>query len=387
MNKYIIAIVLCCSITSCIKDEAQNQECDIESAWIEGQEYEKNFYQIAEMRKDNISSAETNITFTVRSLISLPTQIPVKFKITDGATIEPANGSMQDFTEGPVTYTVTSEDGQWKRTYKVAFSEPVLSKSKFSFENVDTLKGGLFKENYYHVFYDFDQIGEKQMFWATGNAGFALSQLDNSGPDQFPSYRADNGFNGKCACLQTLSTGVFGQAMHKPIAAGNLFLGKFIVEYAASESLKATAFGLPWDKEPVRVTGYYKYKPGKEVINYMEEVIPDRTDEASAYAVFYRNLDEKGEKYTLDGEAVSELDKLMDNPQVYKVARVPALPPTDQWRHFEMFFEGKDAPDDMVAKKEFSLAIVFSSSVRGAWFEGAIGSTLYVDEVEVSYEK
>jgi hypothetical protein len=258
---------------------------------------------------------------------------------------------------------------------------------KFSFENVDTLKGGLFKENYYHVFYDFDQIGEKQMFWATGNAGFALSQLDNSGPDQFPSYRADNGFNGKCACLQTLSTGVFGQAMHKPIAAGNLFLGKFIVEYAASESLKATAFGLPWDKEPVRVTGYYKYKPGKEVINYMEEVIPDRTDEASAYAVFYRNLDEKGEKYTLDGEAVSELDKLMDNPQVYKVARVPALPPTDQWRHFEMFFEGKDAPDDMVAKKEFSLAIVFSSSVRGAWFEGAIGSTLYVDEVEVSCEK
>ena len=356
MNKYIIAIVLCCSITSCIKDEAQNQECDIESAWIEGQEYEKNFYQIAEMRKDNISSAETNITFTVRSLISLPTQIPVKFKITDGATIEPANGSMQDFTEGPITYTVTSEDGQWKRTYKVAFSEPVLSKSKFSFENVDTLKGGLFKENYYHVFYDFDQNGEKQMFWATGNAGFALSQLDNSGPDQFPSYRADNGFNGKCACLQTLSTGVFGQAMHKPIAAGNLFLGKFIVEYAASESLKATAFGLPWDKEPVRVTGYYKYKPGKEVINYMEEVIPDRTDEASAYAVFYRNLDEKGEKYTLDGEAVSELDKLMDNPQVYKVARVPALPPTDQWRHFEMFFKGKDAPDDMVAKKEFSLA-------------------------------
>ena len=239
----------------------------------------------------------------------------------------------------------------------------------------------------YKEFYELDQNGEKQMFWATGNAGFALSQLDNSGPDQFPSYRADNGFNGKCACLQTLSTGVFGQAMHKPIAAGNLFLGKFIVEYAASESLKATAFGLPWDKEPVRVTGYYKYKPGKEVINYMEEVIPDRTDEASAYAVFYRNLDEKGEKYTLDGEAVSELDKLMDNPQVYKVARVPALPPTDQWRHFEMFFEGKDAPDDMVAKKEFSLAIVFSSSVRGAWFEGAIGSTLYVDEVEVSYEK
>ena len=380
----LLALHFLCS--SCIKDEPKNMECDVVEAWVEGDGLAQYFIRESDMRISDVPSGEERLTFIVRDLNTLPA-MPVQFTLTPGATVSPANGSSQDFTNGPVTYTVTSEDGQWKRTYKVAFSEPVLSKSKFSFENVDTLKGGLFKENYYHVFYDFDQIGEKQMFWATGNAGFALSQLDNSGPDQFPSYRADNGFNGKCACLQTLSTGVFGQAMHKPIAAGNLFLGKFIVEYAASESLKATAFGLPWDKEPVRVTGYYKYKPGKEVINYMEEVIPDRTDEASAYAVFYRNLDEKGEKYTLDGEAVSELDKLMDNPQVYKVARVPALPPTDQWRHFEMFFEGKDAPDDMVAKKEFSLAIVFSSSVRGAWFEGAIGSTLYVDEVEVSYEK
>lgn len=387
MNKYIIAIVLCCCIISCIKDEPQNNECDIESAWIEGEEYEEYFYQTAEMRKVSISSTETNIQFTVRSIPMLPTQIPVHFKITPGATITPANGSMQDFRGGPVTYTVTSEDGKWVRSYIVSFTEPVLPKNKFSFENVDTLKGGLFKENFYHAFYDFDQKGEKQAFWASGNAGFALSQIDDSGPEQFPTYQEEKGYDGKCVRLQTMSTGVFGQVMHKPIAAGNLFLGKFIIDYAASETLKATAFGLPWDKEPLRITGYYKYKPGEKMINYMEEVIPDRTDEASAYAVYYRNLDEKGEKYTLDGISVAELDKLMDNPQVYKVARVPALPPTDQWKRFEMFFEGKDAPDNMVAKKEFSLAIVFSSSIRGAQFEGAIGSTLYVDEVEVSYEK
>jgi hypothetical protein len=52
-----------------------------------------------------------------------------------------------------------------------------------------------------------------------------------------------------------------------------------------------------------------------------------------------------------------------------------------------MFFEGKDAPDDIVTAQGFNLALVFSSSIRGAQFEGAIGSTLYVDEVEVSYEK
>ena len=32
--------------------------------------------------------------------------------ITPGATIEPANGSVQDFTEGPVVYVVTSQDGE-----------------------------------------------------------------------------------------------------------------------------------------------------------------------------------------------------------------------------------------------------------------------------------
>jgi len=30
---------------------------------------------------------------------------------------------------------------------------------------------------------------------------------------------------------------------------------------------------------------------------------------------------------------------------------------------------------------------VFSSSKDGAQFEGAVGSTLYIDEVEISYEK
>jgi hypothetical protein len=52
-----------------------------------------------------------------------------------------------------------------------------------------------------------------------------------------------------------------------------------------------------------------------------------------------------------------------------------------------MFFEGKDADNKEVADNKFNLALVFSSSKDGAKFEGAIGSTLYVDEVEISFEK
>ena len=383
----MITFVLCCCMISCIKDEAPNNECDIESAWVEGAELEKLFYKPAEMRKENISSTETSITFIVRSMAMVPTEIPVNFKITDKASIEPASGSLQDFTKGPVTYTVTSEDGQWNRTYKVAFTEPILPKSKFSYEYADTAEGGIFIMNKYHRFYELDENGEKLRFWASGNPGFALSLFSGAGPKQFPTYRTENGFEGNGVRLQTMYTGDFGKGMGKPIAAGNLFLGRFILDHAMMDPLKATEFGVQWDRDPLRITGYYKYKPGSKYTNAAMEVIPDCIDEASIYAVFYNNIDPDGNQYFLDGEDVADLDKIIDNPQVYKVARVPSLPPTDQWTRFEMFFEGRDAPEELVANKNCNLAIVFSSSKNGAQFEGAIGSLLYIDEVEVSYEK
>jgi hypothetical protein len=387
MNKVMITFVLCCCMISCIKDEAPNNECDIESAWVEGAELEKLFYKPAEMRKENISSTETSITFIVRSMAMVPTEIPVNFKITDKASIEPASGSLQDFTKGPVTYTVTSEDGQWNRTYKVAFTEPILPKSKFSYEYADTAEGGIFIMNKYHRFYELDENGEKLRFWASGNPGFALSLFSGAGPKQFPTYRTENGFEGNGVRLQTMYTGDFGKGMGKPIAAGNLFLGRFILDQAMMDPLKATEFGVQWDRDPLRITGYYKYKPGSKYTNAAMEVIPDCIDEASIYAVFYNNIDPDGNQYFLYGEDVADLDKIIDNPQVYKVARVPSLPPTDQWTRFEMFFEGRDAPEELVANKNCNLAIVFSSSKNGAQFEGAIGSILYIDEVEVSYEK
>ena len=387
MNKVMIAFVLCCCMISCIKDEAPNNECDIESAWVEGPELEKLFYETAEMRKENISSTETSITFVVRSMLMVPKQIPVNFTITDKASIEPASGSLQDFTNGPVIYTVTSEDGQWKRTYKVAFAEPVLPKSKHSFELADTAEGGIFIRNWYHQFYEIDESGETQRLWASGNPGFALTLFSGAGPEEFPTYMSDAGYEGNCVRLETMSTGELGKSMGKPIAAGNLFLGKFNVDMSAIEPLKATEFGVRWDREPVRVTGYYKYKPGKDFTNSDMEIDPNRTDEANIYAVFYRNVDADGKPYVLYGGDVADLDKILDNLLVYKVASVSSLPPTDQWTRFEMFFEGEDAPAEIVANKGCNLAIVFSSSKGGAQFEGAIGSILYVDEVEVWYEK
>lgn len=146
-----------------------------------------------------------------------------------------------------------------------------------------------------------------------------------------------------------------GEFVKKPIAAGSLFLGKFLVEHVMSNPLKATQFGVPNGKEPVRIIGWYKYKPGEKFTDKDMNVFPDRTDEASIYAVYYRNVDDAGNSYFLDGKDVEDLDKLLENPKVYKIARVASLPATDTWTQWEMFFEVKDAPDDIVAAQGFAI--------------------------------
>jgi hypothetical protein len=390
-RNYLWLIALCCwCLTSCIKDEALGKECDIKSAWVEGEEYEQYFYQTSEM-KNEVGSAETSITFAVRSMLSLSKQIPLQLKITDGATVSPASGSVQDFTKGPVTYTVTSQDGQWQRHYTVIFREASLPAEVFSFENVETqtertLLGGT-KEM--HVFYEQVSSAEeetKKYCWGTGNPGAALL-VTGSKPENFPTYSVSDGYVGKGVCLNTQSAGALGLMLDKPIATGSLFLGKFIVDYVLSDVLKSTLFGVPNSKMPVRITGWYKFKPGEQFTDRSMKVIEGRVDEPCIYAVFYRNTDDNGNSYVLDGHAVEYFDKLLDNPQVYKVAEVKSLPPTDTWTQWEMFFEGRDAPEDILSNMGCNLAMVISSSKLGVQFQGAVGSTLYVDEVEVFYEK
>ena len=96
-------------------------------------------------------------------------------------------------------------------------------------------------------------------------------------------------------CLNTQSAGMMREWMKKPIAAGSLFMGKFQIDYVLTDALKSTRFGVPNSKEPVRITGWYKYQPGEKFTDMDMNVYPDRKDEASIYAVYYRNTDDKGE--------------------------------------------------------------------------------------------
>ena len=376
-KRYSFALLFILLFSSCIKDELPNAECDILSAWVEGDQYAEIFYNKSQMRLENISTSEREIVFTVRSLISMPKKLPVHFNITPGATIEPANGSEQDFSKGSVTYTVTSEDGEWKRQYAVAFKELNLPTYKFSFENYETVE---LYGNYYHEFYEVDQMGTHHNIWASGNSGAVLVKTDSKPEDQ-PTYSTPKGYAGRGVCLNTQDAGSLGHLFGKPIAAGNLFMGRFILENVLIDALKATEFGRPIDRVPVRVTGYYKYHPGAVFTDKDMNEIPSRTDEASIYAVFYRNKDSEGKDVYLYGNDV------LSSPYIVKKAQVESLPPTDEWTRFEMFFEGDEADTKILTSQGYNMTLVFSSSKEGASFEGAVGSVLYVDEVEVSFEE
>ena len=377
-NRIILFILLICvTATSCIKDEPANMECDILSASVD-KGYAEYFYSSSQMTTGDLPSGSSQIVFKVRSLKSLPKAVPVTFSLSEGATISPENGSAQDFTSGPVFYTVTSEDGIWKRKYEVIFREASNPSSKMSFEYFEEETPQTNKSTKYHVFYSRDEQGNRQDIWASGNAGVALMGSD-WGPEQYPTYATPDGYSGYGLCLKTLSAGIFGELFGKPIAAGNLFIGRFINDNVMTSPLKTTDFGIPIGREPVRLSGWYKYSPGAEFTDKNMNVIKGRTDEPSVYGVFWRNTDENGKEVKLDGS------NILSSPYIVSIAMAQSLTPTDKWTHFEKDFEGDRADAAILAQMGYSFTLVFTSSKTGDLFEGAVGSTLCLDEIEVTY--
>lgn len=383
----ILAFFVCIAgvMTSCIKEEEQNKECDIESAWVEDENIDKLFYLASDAKVTNIISTASEIIFTVRSMESLP-ELAVFFKLTPGATISPANGSKQDFKKGPVTYTVTSEGGQWHRNYMVKCQEADLPVNECNFENFDVVEA-----KNYHNFWEQGSKGEKQEVWASGNEGYYMLLLMQTlmnpdmkiTPDLYPTYADSQGYKGNCVKLVTISTGMMGASMGKPIASGNLFLGSFDVGKTMTNPLEATRMGIVYTNEPIRVAGYYKYKPGAAYTDKNGNVIEGKVDKPSIYSVLYkREFNDKNEEILLDGSNV------LTSPRIVRKAVVQDLPATDEWKRFEMFYEGdaQVTKEDLEARK-YNLAFVVASSYMGDLFEGAIGSTLWVDEIDISYMK
>lgn len=375
-HQLIVSAIFALALSSCFKDEAPNAECDIIEASLHVDNPTDIFYNPTDTLV-RVLYTDDNISFSVRRKADLTALAPT-FRITDGATISPASGSVHDFSKGPVIYTVTSEDKEWSRSYKVSFI-PVIRTSKdtlsFNFEDYH-----LDSKDKYYIWCEKHEDGNMYDDWATGNAGYGLTN-GSAGPEAYPSTVLDEGYEGKGVKLVTCSTGPFGQMVKLPLAAGNLFLGTFDMSIALKTPRLATGFGLPFDKKPKTFTGYYKYTPGEKFQNKDESIVEGKVDEASVYAILYRNHDEDGNPVVLNG------DNVQTSPLIVAKAIAANIVPTDKWTQFTVDFSYLEDFDlDLLENRGYNLAVVFSSSADGAFFQGAIGSTLCIDNVKIICE-
>ena len=360
-------------LSSCFKDEPLNAECDILEASVAVEHPEEMFFQTSDSLV-RINSDESTIRFSVRRTADL-TRLAPRFRITEGATINPESGSMHDFSQGAVDYTVTSQDGQWSRRYQVLFQPitvTVTDTVKFDFEHYQL------DANYqkFYVWYEPSAEGPQQL-WATGNGGFFIANQSKPA-DAYPTVPADGGVDGgQCVKLMTLDTGPLGRSTGRPIAAGNLFLGTFNAAIALKDALHATEMGVPFTQQPQKLTGYYKYQPGPEFKDKQQNLM-NRTDSADIYAVLYRNHDAEGRPVVLYG------DNVLTSPLIVSKARIERVEPVGEWTPFEILFQQLGIIDEeLLAGRGYNLALVFSASIHGDTFEGAIGSTLFIDQVRI----
>lgn len=371
MKKLLTAIAVGLSVlTSCIKEEALNAECDIVEVspeWVDAMLSRNVLVGQPVVKNDRVD-------FTVKKG-SDRTALAPEFVLTPGATIVPASGTARDFTT-PQTYVTTSQDGQWKKQYTVSFKYPTALKD-LSFEHFALDSRG--------KYYEFFEVGatpdDRFDYWDSGNAGYNLTGMAKQ-PENYPTVHWASGYRGNAVKLTTLSTGTWGRGVRMPIAAGNLFIGEFRVSQAMIAPLKATRFGrqLVSDR-PLRLEGYYKYTAGEKYQDIKEVVHPEKRDTCDIYAVVF---EVDPENFTpLNGADVLSSDRIV------LLSRIDNPGEPEDWRFFSEPFRpvaGKTFDYGRLTNDGYAITVVCTSSRQGAYFEGAIGSTLFVDELKIVWE-
>jgi len=380
LTAFSTVMLLCLALSSCFKDEPLNAECDIEEAWLHSDNPEAMFFNMADSVV-KVLYTDNTINFFVRKETNLKQLAPF-FRTTEGATVVPASGSVQDFSSGAVQYKVTSEDGQWSRTYSVNITiqtRTVTDTLRYDFENYS-----LNDNNKYYVWREPQDEGTLLDLWASGNGGFAISR-SSAKADEYPTTPELNGYDGAAVKLTTRDTGAFGKLKNMRIAAGNLFIGQFDVTQAimAGGALKATMFGQKYTAtgKPVSFSGYYKYSPGATYQDVNGNAVAGKTDTGNIYAVLYKRFDSNGTETLLNGENVLTDARIVATAVIDKVENV------SEWTRFDIPFTYlTDFDTTLLESYGYSFAVVFSSSSEGDKFEGAVGSTLYIDKVRIVCE-
>lgn len=362
-------IIIALALNSCIQDEPLNREADITDVKVEGNTFISSI----------ISDANDQVQIFVTSDADITNLAPV-IEVSPGATISPASGVAMDFSEGK-EYTVTSEDGNYSKRYTINVSSNI--DLKYDFE--DWGEAGVSSRKY-------PILLSNHNAWSTGNSGVAI--VLNANP--YPTEKTTDSYSGTYgAKLQTIK-GLYVSItdMNIPIFAGSLFLGEFSPKL--EDPLLSLKLGRMYSQangKPVTFTGYYKYTPGAEFTDKNGNSVAGKIDECSIYAVIFKvSKNVSGQNEYLDGRTVSTSDKIIARADWSReTSHITDEKVDKEFYKFTIPFiykenEKGEKIDFDFENNNYKLTIVLSSSQDGNLYEGAIGSTLIVDELEILTE-
>lgn len=367
VRNFTLALLPTLLLSACIQKEAPNLEADILCVSLGNSIKIRNEIDYFGPFETSVNAYQLDLEVDFAVDLS---HISPEFTLSPGAEINPPGGIVQDFSSGPVRYTVTSENGLWHRTYSVSVHYPEIVELPdiMHFDDAEKDRG-------YYVFRD------GPLAWSSGNPGFQLS-MSSAPAGDYPTWFSSEGYLNGCVALTTRTTGSLGEMGGMPIAAGNLFLGKFVLSMAMGDALGATQFGIPYTHKPVALSGMYKYESGPRFLE--NGAYSGKKDHGNIYAIFFERDEQT--RY-LDGHDGAEGWK---HPNMVALAQGGEFQETDDWTEFRIAFDyeryGRDIDSAKLADGSYCIAIVMSSSIDGGDFKGAPGSTLMVDEMVLEYE-
>jgi len=410
MNKTSLAVLAAVPflLSSCIQDEQENTECDIEAVSLHLDNPNTFFVKEADtLLVAGNDRASSDLAFLIKSFAKIQS-VPTTLSITAGATayiesdggvfVPFVNGTSVDFSDEQVhRFRIVSEDKAWSRIYNLSVKHRPEGEGYLSsdFENYYLDASG----KYYvwdapSIF--IDETGKST--WKNGNPGFKISK-SSALPMDYPSTPVAGGGPDGSACvkLETCDTGPFGKMANMRLASGSMFNGFFDVGNAIKDPLGATQFGSPFTFKPLLMRIWLRYEPGSVYQDRSGSPIEGIVDEPDVYVVLYRNEDASGNKVQPDG------NDMLTNPHIVGKGRLPhhfdanggdmlSGNPihgiTSEWQEFSIPVEYTTEPDpDILEKEGYSIIISIASSWQGGYFKGAIGSKLYIDNLQIFCEE
>ncbi|KXX67382.1 PCMD domain-containing protein [Flammeovirga sp. SJP92] len=203
--------------------------------------------------------------------------------------------------------------------------------------------------------------------WETSNPGTSIVSVINALEEKTDVV------NGSAAKLETAGVLFTG------IAASTFYTGQFV--FNSADPAKSAILGVPYTKRPKSMTFHYKYTPGDTYEEYVGTTGTAIAGIDSCLAYMYLQKREGGKIERVgtaamqNSDTVTEWTKKTLNVQYGEIINpVPGF----RLREEETGWTDADATPTHVI-------IVFTSSSAGDFFRGAIGSTMFVDEISIEY--